>query len=135
MEDDPRCRLRLLSVLEDRLMKWGKSRHGTLKVNGEKYTTDIVVDRGEVRKRKKKPSRAFREQFGHTPVSLEEKIPWECKRLIIGTGVEGKLPVMHEVRAEAERRGVELVTCPTPDAVELLKAADGETNAILHVTC
>src|SRR6516164_3917458 len=75
-------------------MKWGKCRLGRLKVNGEKYTKDVIVDRGEVRKRKKKPSREYREQFGHTPVSLKEEIPWECKRLVIGTGMEGRLPVM-----------------------------------------
>jgi hypothetical protein len=28
-----------------------------------------------VRKRKKKPSKKFRDEFGHTPVSVEEKIP------------------------------------------------------------
>jgi hypothetical protein len=48
-----------------------------------------VARRGQ---RKKKPSRAFREQFGHTPVSLQEDIPWRCKRLVIGTGMEDQLP-------------------------------------------
>ena len=116
-------------------MKWGKCRLGRLKVNGEKYTKDVIVDRGEVRKRKKKPSREYREQFGHTPVSLKEEIPWECKRLVIGTGMEGRLPVMPEVAAEAQRRGVELVVCQTPDAVKFLKENGTDTNAILHVSC
>ena len=116
-------------------MKWGKCRFGSLKVEGEKFTRDVVLDRGVVRKRKKKPSRPFREQFGHTPVSLQESIPWECKRLIIGTGMEGHLPVMDEVTIEAQRRGVELVVCPTPEAVQMLKDNPVETNAILHVTC
>lgn len=116
-------------------MKWGKCRFGSLKVEGEKYTKDIVLDRGVVRKRKKKPSRLFRKQFGHTPVSLQEAIPWECQRLIIGTGMEGRLPIMDEVTIEAQRRGVELVACPTPEAVQMLKENAAETNAILHVTC
>lgn len=116
-------------------MKWGKCRPGRIKIDGEKYTRDLIVDRGEVRKRKKKPSREYREQFGHTPVSLKEEIPWECKRLVIGTGMEGRLPVMPEVSAEAQRRGVELVMCLTPDAVQLLKENPPETNAILHVSC
>ena len=116
-------------------MKWGKCRLGRLKIDGAKYTKDLILDRGEVRKRRKKPSREFREQFGHTPVSLKEEIPWECKRLVIGTGMEGRLPVMPEVTAEAKRRGVELVLCVTPEAVKLLEDNPADTNAILHVSC
>lgn len=116
-------------------MKWGKCRHGFVKVDGSKYKSDVVLDRGALRKRKKKPSREFREKFGHTPVSLNEDIPWECKRLVIGTGMEGRLPVMDEVLAEAQRRAVDVVRCPTPEAVQLLRDNPPETNAILHVTC
>lgn len=116
-------------------MKWSKCRWGSLKVDGQTFTKDVILDRGVLRKRKKKPSRAFREQFGHTPVSLQEDIPWECKRLVIGTGMEGRLPVMDEVAAEARRRGIELVVCPTPEAVQLLQEHPADTNAILHVTC
>src|SRR5215467_10352700 len=116
-------------------MKWGKCKLGSLKIDGEKHTKDIILDRGELRRRRKKPSKEFREQFGHTPVSLKEEIPWECKRLVIGTGLEGRLPVMDEVKAEAQRRGVELVARPTPEAVQFLKDNPADTNAILHVTC
>jgi len=116
-------------------MKWGKCRFGSLQVGGEEYRKDIVLDHGNIRKRKKKASRKFRNQFGHTPVSLEEEIPWECRRLVIGTGLNGRLPVMEEVRAEARRRGVELILRPTPKAVRLLEASPAQTNAILHLTC
>src|SRR5262245_6427799 len=85
-------------------MKWGKCRWGSLKVDGKRFTKDVILDQGGLRKRKKKPSRAFREQFGHTPVSLQESIPWQCKRLVIGTGMEGRLPVMDEMATEARRR-------------------------------
>ena len=116
-------------------MKWGKCDFGRIKINGEKFRKDVVLDQGQIRKRKKKPSREFREQFGHTPVSVKEEMPWQCKRLVIGTGIDGRLPVMDEVRLEAQRRGVELVICPTPEAVQVLKDNADETNAILHVTC
>jgi hypothetical protein len=116
-------------------MKWGKCSFGSLRIDGEEYTKDVVLDRGTIRKRKKKPSREFRDQFGHTPLSLKEDIPWDCKRLVVGTGMSGALPVMDEVRAEAERRGVALTTCPTPEAVKALKKDSAETNAILHLTC
>jgi hypothetical protein len=116
-------------------MKWGKYSFGSLQIDGEEYTKDVILDRGVIRKRKKKASRRFREQFGHTPLSLKEDIPWECKRLVIGTGMHGGLPVMQEVRIEAERRGVAIVTRPTPEAIEMLRKAPAETNAILHLTC
>jgi len=67
-------------------------------------------------------------------VSVEEKIPWKCRRLVIGTGT-GALPVMDEVKREAKRRHVELVILPTVQAIEVLKRNRRATNAILHVTC
>jgi hypothetical protein len=94
----------------------------------------VVIDRGALRKRKKAPSRKFRDEFGHTPLSIEEKIPWKCRRLVIGTGAYGRLPVMKEVKLEAERRHVELVIVPTSEALGLLER-ERAANAILHVTC
>jgi hypothetical protein len=98
------------------------------------YEHDMVIDRRDVRKRKKKPSKKFRAEFGHTPVSIEEKLPWKCRRLIIGTGT-GALPVMDEVKSEAKRRKIALLVLPTAEAIEELKEHPDETNAILHVTC
>ena len=94
----------------------------------------MVIDRGEVRKRKKKPSKKLRGAFGHTPLSLEEKMPWKCRRLVIGTGA-GALPVMKEVKREAKRRKIKLLILPTKEAIKELKQHRGDTNAILHVTC
>lgn len=107
---------------------------GSIRIDGVTYDHDVLIDRGEVHKRKKKPSKKFRDNFGHTPVSVEERIPWNCRRLVIGTGT-GALPVMDEVKQEAKRRNVELRILPTAQAIEILKAADANTNAILHVTC
>jgi len=107
---------------------------GSIQIDGSAYEHDVVIDHGEVRKRKKKPSKKFRDAFGHTPISLEEKIPWKCQCLVIGTGT-GRLPVMDEVKREAERRGIKLVILPTAEAIDLLKKESAETNAILHVTC
>jgi hypothetical protein len=39
-------------------MKWGKCRWGSLKVGGKTFTKDVILDRGVLRKRKKKPSRS-----------------------------------------------------------------------------
>ena len=107
---------------------------GVIRIDGVTYEHDVVIDRGDVRKRKKKPSKKFRDRFGHTPVSIEEKIPWRCRRLIIGTGT-GALPVMDDVKSEAKRRKITLLILPTVEAIEELKAHPNQTNAILHVTC
>jgi len=107
---------------------------GSIRIDGITYEHDVVIDRGDVRKRKKKPSRRFRDRFGHTPLSIEEKIPWKCRRLIIGTGT-GALPVMDEVKREAKQRKVELLILPTAQAIEEMKPDQPDTNAILHVTC
>jgi hypothetical protein len=108
---------------------------GSIRINGITYEHDVVVDRGEVRKRRKKPSKKFRDEFGHTPLSIEEDIPWKCRRLVIGTGAQGSLPVMKGIKLEAERRKIELLILPTAKAAEELDKNDDETNAILHVTC
>jgi hypothetical protein len=108
---------------------------GTIRVGDETFDVDVVIDRGAVRPRKKKPSRRFRDDYGHTPLSLEEKIPWKCARLVIGTGAEGALPVMPAVLEEGERRGVEVVVMRTDQAIKLLRDAGPDTNAVLHITC
>ena len=108
---------------------------GSIVIDGVTYQHDVVLDHDAIRKRKKKPSRKHREAFGHTPLSREEDIPWKCRRLIVGTGAHGALPVMDDVMQEAERRGVELVIVSTPDAIETLREHPKRTNAILHVTC
>jgi len=107
---------------------------GKLRVDGDEYDHDLVIDRGEVRKRDKRPSKKYRAIYGHTPLSLAEDIPWKCKRLVVGTG-GGALPIMDEVRREAERRHVELIAMPTKEALELLMQGTARTNAVLHLTC
>ncbi|MGH7685491.1 MAG: MTH938/NDUFAF3 family protein [Candidatus Dormibacteria bacterium] len=108
---------------------------GSIRIGGETYDNDVLIDRGQVRKRRKKLSKEFREEFGHTPLSMREEIPWDCQRLVIGTGALGALPVMIEIEMEARRRGVELITLPTTAAIELLRSDGQNTNAILHLTC
>jgi hypothetical protein len=107
---------------------------GSIQIDGVTYEHDVVIDRGKIRKRKKKPSHQFRDKFGHTPLSIEEEIPWQCDRLVVGTGT-GALPVMEEVKQEARRRKIALVIVPTARAIELLEQQSADTNAILHVTC
>jgi hypothetical protein len=109
---------------------------GVIEIDGQRFDHDVIVERGRVGKRHKKASRPLRDRFGHTPISLLEPIPWDCRRLIVGTGADAALPVDREVLTEAARRGVDLVVVPTDEACTLLGEADlATTNAIIHVTC
>jgi hypothetical protein len=111
-------------------------RFGTIEVEGKEYDNDIVIEAGRVRKRKKKPSKLYRDEYGHTPLSADEELPWGGGRLIIGTGAYGSLPIMPQVLEEARRRGVDIAASPTEDACRLIASLDrGEVRAVLHVTC
>ena len=93
---------------------------GSIRIDGKTYDYDVVIHRGEIRKQKKKASKCSREEFGHTPLSIEEPIPWNCKWLMIGTGANGAMPVMKEVREKAARHKVELLVMPTEKSIEHL---------------
>jgi hypothetical protein len=109
---------------------------GEIEIEGQHYTFDIVIKAGRVEKRRKKRSKNYRGEFGHTPLSTKERIPWGGSRLIVGTGESGSLPIMPAVWAEADRRGIEIVAAPTEEALRLLRdVAAGDAYAVIHVTC
>jgi hypothetical protein len=111
-------------------------RFGSIEVEGRLYENDVVIEGGRVRKRKKKPSKPYRDEFGHTPLSADEELPWGGGRLIIGTGAYGSLPIMPEVVEEARRHGVDITALLTEDACRLIASLDrDEVHAVLHVTC
>ena len=57
-------------------MDFGKFHFGSIAIDGVRYVHDVVIDRGKIRKRKKKLSKKFREEFGHTPVSSSQTTCW-----------------------------------------------------------
>ena len=116
-------------------MRFHNFSFGSLRIDGNTYDHDVVIDRGKIRKREKKPSKKFRDDFGHTPLSADEEIPWYCCQLVIGTGAYGRLPVMKEVQRQAKLHKVKLLILPTIQAIEMLQEDPEDTNAILHVTC
>ena len=104
------------------------ARFGSIEVDGLEFEHDVVIDEGTVRKRKKGPSKQHRAEFRHTPLSAAEDLPWGGRRLIIGTGVYGSLPITADVVAEA--------AAPTTEACRLISTLDArEVHAVLHVTC
>ncbi len=109
---------------------------GEIEIEGQHYNHDVVIEKGQVQKRKKKLSKAYSSRFGHTPLSVEENIPWHGTKLFVGTGAYGSLPIMSEVYEEAQRKGVEVIAKPTVEVCELVKKyKPNDVNAILHVTC
>ena len=109
---------------------------GQIVVDGATYDHDIVIESGVVRARDKTPSRRLKSEYGHTPLTSEEEIPWSGGRLIIGSGYSGRLPVMDDLAEKAESRGISLEIMPTSDACAVISALRAEeVTAILHVTC
>ena len=109
---------------------------GLIEIEGHRYAHDVVIERGEVRKRRKGPSKPWRDHYGHTPLSAGEAIPWHGDQLIVGPGAEDGLPIMREVVEEAKRRGIKLIAVPTERACRMLADLPrNRVNAILHVTC
>jgi hypothetical protein len=109
---------------------------GELEIEGERFAHDVVIQVGRVRRRRTSPSRALRDEYGHTPLSAAEAIPWGGRRLIVGTGADGSLPIAPDVYAEAERRGIRIDAVPTREACRMLgDLKPAEVRAILHVTC
>ena len=106
---------------------------GSITIDGKIYGKDVIIDNGSIKKREKTESKKYSNRFGHTPLSPDENIPWNCKRLIVGTGHSASMPVMDEIFDIAVRKGVEMVTMSTPEAVEHIN--DPHTNLILHLTC
>jgi len=109
---------------------------GELEIEGERFAHDVVIDVGRVRRRHKGPSKALRDEYGHTPLSAAEAIPWGRRRLIVGTGADGSLPIAPDVYAEAERRGIRIDAVPTREACRMLgDLKPAQVRAILHVSC
>lgn len=106
---------------------------GSVTIDGKTYRKDIIIDARTVIKRQKSESKKYSDRFGHTPLSLDENIPWNCKYLIVGNGHSSSLPVMDEVYNIARQKDVELLIMSTPEAIKHIN--DRDTNLILHLTC
>src|SRR5258708_33112271 len=106
---------------------------GSIRIDGITHERDVVIDRGEIRKRKKKPSKKFRDAFGHTPLSMEEDIPWKCGRLVVGTGADGRRVVVKVGNREAAHAKFELFILTTTPAIEALKRGTDDTAGVMDV--
>jgi hypothetical protein len=110
---------------------------GWVEIGGVRYEHDVIVHAdGAVSKRKKKASKVFKGEYGHTPLSraeldfLSEEKP---RRVFIGTGQYGDLPLTPDAAEFLSQYNA--VTAPTPEVLSLLTQEKERSVAILHVTC
>lgn len=110
---------------------------GWIEIDGQRFENDVVVHADRtVTKRKKKLSKPFKEEYGHTPLSehelefLDEEGP---EVVIIGTGQDGSLPLTPKAQKILDR--YETVVEKTPQALESMAHEKKRFVAILHVTC
>jgi len=110
---------------------------GWIEIGRKRYEHDIVIHTdGSVAKRKKKRSKPFREEYGHTPLSAEELTFLEKERpdvVYIGTGQYGDLPLTRDAASLLE--SYPTVVKPTPEILPLLAKEHRRYIAVLHVTC
>ena len=114
-----------------------KTRFGWIQIEGELCNHDVLIGLdGEVRKRKKKLSKAI---YGTSHIiSLDEaKYVYEegAEMLIIGTGQQDQVRLSDEARCYLEEQGVQVVMAATPDAACRWNEAEGKVLGLFHVTC
>lgn len=114
-----------------------KTGFGWIGIGDIRYDHDVIIHAdGHVSKRKKKVSKTFRDQYGHTPLSAEELSFLADEKpdiIYIGTGQYGDMPVTPE--AEVLISSYNGVLMPTPEILPVIKAEERRFVAILHVTC
>jgi hypothetical protein len=107
---------------------------GRIEIDGQIYTKDLLIVRGEVR------SPWWREAGGHVyaPRDLGDLIEAAPELVVLGTGYHGSVQVTGETREVFERMGSTVVELPTAGAVDEINraaAAGRDLAAALHLTC
>ena len=107
-------------------------RFGQVVVNGERYTSDVIIFPDRVR------SDWFR-KAGHQ-LRLEEiaEIMTENPEvLVVGTGASGLMTVLAEVEKALETQGIELIAETTDKACHTYNQLCQSRRAVaaLHITC
>lgn len=105
---------------------------GRIVIGDDVYTQDVIIFPERVRT-------SWWRKEGHV-VSLEdirEVIEYKPEVIIIGTGAYGRVTVQEDVKAKAKDMGIELIICPTSDAVKKYNEIRTlkRTVACLHLTC
>jgi hypothetical protein len=110
---------------------------GSITIEGEVYKHDVIVRLdGKVKKRKKKLSKAI---YGtsHT-ISLDEArhvYQAGANQLILGTGQYGLVKLSEEASDYFDRNSCQVISLPTPKAIQTWNEVEGSLIGLFHVTC
>lgn len=116
-----------------------KTEFGSITIEGTIFEHDVIVrPDGEVKKRKKKLSKAV---YGTSHmISLQEaEYVWEqgaepaC--LIVGSGQHGNVELSAEAADYLKRQGCAVELLPTPEVIDVWNRAKGAAIGLFHVTC
>ncbi len=114
-----------------------KTSFGSITVDGEKYSHDILISPGgKVRKRKKKLSKAV---YGTShKISLDEIFyvyEEKAEGIVIGSGQYGAAELSAEAAEFLRDKNCRVVLEPTPEAIRRWNAAKGRWIGLFHITC
>lgn len=112
---------------------------GSITIDGAVFDHDVIVrPDGEVKKRKKKLSKAVY-RTSHTISRAEAEYVCEqapgADRLIVGSGQYGRVELSPEAAAYVEARKYGVVLLPTPQAIDVWNETEGDAIGLFHVTC
>jgi len=110
---------------------------GYINVEGSEIDHDIIILlSGEIKKRKKKLSKAV---YGTSHIiSLEEaKYVYQisAERLIVGSGHQGMVDLSEEAADYLRKKKCKINIYPTPQAIEKWNDATGRVIGLFHITC
>jgi hypothetical protein len=113
------------------------SEFGSITIDGERITHDVMIRLGgEVRKRKKKLSKAV---YGTSHIvslaEAEHLYQKGAERLIVGTGQKAMVKLSEEARDYLTQKRVTIDLAPTPDAIVRWNKTKGAVIGLFHVTC
>ena len=106
---------------------------GSIVINGQTYTTDVIIFPDRVR------SEWWRQE-GHKLLIQDLKCIFQAKPklLIVGTGYYGKVEIPSKTRKHLLEREIDLLAKDTPTACNLYNAHNTSKQpvvAALHLTC
>ena len=116
-------------------MRYGAFSFGSIQIDDVTGDQDVVIDRGEVSQAEEKALQEI-----STGIRTHGSVRGggdsvEMPGLVIGTGAYGSLPVMKQVRLEAELRKIEVPRLLIVQAIKAFNESAEKTNASLHVIC
>ena len=105
---------------------------GLVVINGEKYTSDVIIFPGRVRS-------GWWRKSGHELYleDIAEVLTENPEVLIVGTGESGMMRVLPETKQSTEARGIKLIVETTPKACQTYNqlCSSQRVVAALHLTC